>query len=112
MTTGILAKRPVFRRRTHGYATEAPGLATGAVAALGAMAGCALPGSAGRVSTVFDLQSATIPVVGQDAQFPVRRIYCIGCNHAAHAREMGSDPTREPPFFPETHGCDPKRGHR
>lgn len=74
-------------------------LQTGAVAALGAMAGCALPGSAGRVSTVFDLQSATIPVVGQDAQFPVRRIYCIGRNYAAHAREMGSDPTREPPFF-------------
>jgi fumarylpyruvate hydrolase len=31
--------------------------------------------------------------------FPVRRIYCIGRNYAAHAREMGSDPTREPPFF-------------
>ncbi|MDO9707230.1 fumarylacetoacetate hydrolase family protein [Paracraurococcus lichenis] len=34
-----------------------------------------------------------------DAVFPVRRIYCIGRNYAAHAREMGSDPTREPPFF-------------
>ena len=31
--------------------------------------------------------------------FPVRRIYCIGRNYAAHAREMGSDPNREPPFF-------------
>jgi fumarylpyruvate hydrolase len=31
--------------------------------------------------------------------FPMRRIYCIGRNYAAHAREMGSDPTREPPFF-------------
>uniref|UniRef100_A0A8C5WI55 Oxaloacetate tautomerase FAHD1, mitochondrial n=1 Tax=Leptobrachium leishanense TaxID=445787 RepID=A0A8C5WI55_9ANUR len=31
--------------------------------------------------------------------FPVHRIYCIGRNYAAHAREMGSDPTREPPFF-------------
>ena len=31
--------------------------------------------------------------------FPVRRIYCIGRNYAAHSREMGSDPTREPPFF-------------
>ncbi|MFX8926194.1 fumarylacetoacetate hydrolase family protein, partial [Acinetobacter baumannii] len=30
---------------------------------------------------------------------PVRRMYCIGRNYAAHAREMGSDPTREPPFF-------------
>uniref|UniRef100_A0A8C5QNR2 Oxaloacetate tautomerase FAHD1, mitochondrial n=1 Tax=Leptobrachium leishanense TaxID=445787 RepID=A0A8C5QNR2_9ANUR len=33
------------------------------------------------------------------AVFPVHRIYCIGRNYAAHAREMGSDPTREPPFF-------------
>ena len=74
-------------------------LQTGAAAALGAVAGCALPGSAGRVNTVFDVQAATIAVVGQDAQFPVRRIYCIGRNYAAHAREMGSDPTREPPFF-------------
>lgn len=31
--------------------------------------------------------------------FPVRRVYCIGRNYAAHAREMGHDPTREPPFF-------------
>src|SRR6185503_6859343 len=31
--------------------------------------------------------------------FAVRRIYCVGRNYAAHAREMGSDPTREPPFF-------------
>jgi len=31
--------------------------------------------------------------------FPIRRIYCIGRNYAAHSREMGSDPTREPPFF-------------
>ena len=40
-----------------------------------------------------------IPVVGSDALFPVRRIYCVGRNYAEHAREMGSDPTREPPFF-------------
>ena len=31
--------------------------------------------------------------------FPVRRVFCIGRNYAAHAREMGSDPDREPPFF-------------
>lgn len=31
--------------------------------------------------------------------FPVRRIYCVGRNYADHAREMGSDPNREPPFF-------------
>jgi len=40
----------------------------------------------------------TIPVVGGDP-FPVRRIYCVGRNYAAHAREMGHDPNREPPFF-------------
>ena len=40
-----------------------------------------------------------IPIAGTDQLFPVRRIYCIGRNYAAHAREMGSDPTREPPFF-------------
>lgn len=42
---------------------------------------------------------AGIPVAGSDDVFPVRRIYCVGRNYAAHAREMGSDPTREPPFF-------------
>ncbi len=40
-----------------------------------------------------------IPVSGQQARFPVRRIYCVGRNYAAHAREMGKDPDREPPFF-------------
>ena len=40
-----------------------------------------------------------LPVVGADASFPVRRIYCVGRNYAAHAREMGHDPDREPPFF-------------
>jgi 2-keto-4-pentenoate hydratase/2-oxohepta-3-ene-1,7-dioic acid hydratase (catechol pathway) len=40
----------------------------------------------------------TVPVAGGDP-FPVRRIYCVGRNYAAHAREMGADPDREPPFF-------------
>lgn len=40
-----------------------------------------------------------LPVVGTDAKFPVRRVYCIGRNYAAHAVEMGHDPDREPPFF-------------
>ena len=42
---------------------------------------------------------AVIPIRGSDALFPVRRIYCIGRNYAAHAVEMGHDPDREPPFF-------------
>jgi len=41
----------------------------------------------------------TLPVVGSDETFPVRRIWCVGRNYAAHAREMGSDPDRDPPFF-------------
>jgi fumarylpyruvate hydrolase len=44
----------------------------------------------------WDLPS--VPVVGSEDRFPVRRIYCIGRNYAAHAREMGAD-EREPPFF-------------
>ncbi|KQI71326.1 5-carboxymethyl-2-hydroxymuconate isomerase [Loktanella sp. 5RATIMAR09] len=40
----------------------------------------------------------TIPVAGGGA-FPVRRVYCIGRNYAAHAVEMGHDPDRDPPFF-------------
>ncbi|MBU3667311.1 MAG: fumarylacetoacetate hydrolase family protein [Rhodocyclaceae bacterium] len=40
-----------------------------------------------------------VPVVGSEALFPVRRVYCVGRNYAEHAREMGSDPHREPPFF-------------
>jgi fumarylpyruvate hydrolase len=40
-----------------------------------------------------------LPVAGNDDTFPVRRIYCVGRNYAAHAREMGFDPDREPPFF-------------
>ena len=39
-----------------------------------------------------------IPVEGGGV-FPVRRVYCIGRNYAAHAIEMGHDPDREPPFF-------------
>ncbi|MGF1659642.1 MAG: fumarylacetoacetate hydrolase family protein [Rubrimonas sp.] len=40
-----------------------------------------------------------LPVVGSAALFPVRRVYCVGRNYAAHAVEMGHDPDREPPFF-------------
>jgi fumarylpyruvate hydrolase len=41
---------------------------------------------------------AAVPVAGGGA-FPVRRVFCVGRNYADHAREMGSDPDREPPFF-------------
>ena len=41
----------------------------------------------------------SVAVSGTAARFPVRRIICVGRNYAAHAREMGRDPDREPPFF-------------
>lgn len=40
-----------------------------------------------------------LPIAGSDDLYPVRRVYCIGRNYAAHAVEMGHDPDREPPFF-------------
>ncbi|MFT5508190.1 MAG: fumarylpyruvate hydrolase [Hyphomicrobiaceae bacterium] len=42
---------------------------------------------------------ASLPVAGSDKHFPVNRVYCVGRNYAEHAREMGHDPDREPPFF-------------
>ena len=74
-------------------------LTTGAVALAGsALAGEAAQAQAGPKS-IFTVAAVTIPIVGETDVFPVRRIYCIGRNYAAHSREMGSDPTREPPFF-------------
>jgi len=40
-----------------------------------------------------------VPVAGTDRPFPVRHIYCVGRNYAEHAKEMGGDATKEPPFF-------------
>ena len=75
-------------------------IGTAAAMATGALAGCALPGTASQAPRMpFAVPVTTIPIAGTDMVFPVRRIYCIGRNYAAHAREMGSDPTREPPFF-------------
>ncbi|HEY9066989.1 MAG TPA: fumarylacetoacetate hydrolase family protein [Burkholderiaceae bacterium] len=78
-------------------------LSRGAALGAGALAGCAVGGapgvSAAAAPRVFELPQPTLPIAGSTEVFPVRRIYCIGRNYAAHAREMGSDPTREPPFF-------------
>lgn len=41
----------------------------------------------------------SLAVEGSQARFPVHRIFCVGRNYAEHAREMGGDPDREPPFF-------------
>lgn len=45
------------------------------------------------------LRTPSITVAGEHRCFPVRRIFCVGRNYAAHAREMGKDPDRELPFF-------------
>jgi len=73
-------------------------LATGALALAGAAATSSAEAQAGPKS-IFPVGTTTIPIVGETDVFPVRRIYCIGRNYAAHSREMGSDPNREPPFF-------------
>lgn len=41
----------------------------------------------------------SLPIAGSSARFPMRRIVCVGQNYAAHAREMGSDPDKQTPFF-------------
>jgi len=78
-------------------------LSTSFVGGLAALAGCASGGAnmnaAGGGKPVFVVAQPMLPIAGSSEMFPVRRIYCIGRNYAAHAREMGSDPTREPPFF-------------
>ena len=54
------------------------------------------------MSTSFVIPAPVIPslpVIGDSKRFPVNRIYCVGRNYADHAREMGHDPDREPPFF-------------
>ena len=73
----------------------------GTVGAMGGtvvIAGCATgslaDGKAEARATPFTVANTTIPIIGSREVFPVRRIYCIGRNYAAHAREMGSDPTR------------------
>ena len=44
-------------------------------------------------------ETSSVAVVESDARIPVRRVLCVGRNYAAHAREMGKDPDRDPPFF-------------
>jgi fumarylpyruvate hydrolase len=44
-------------------------------------------------------QTVAAPVAGSSASFAVRRVFCVGRNYADHAREMGANPDREPPFF-------------
>ena len=48
---------------------------------------------------VIDAPAQPVVPVADGGFFPVRRVFCVGRNYAEHAREMGHDPTREPPFF-------------
>jgi 2-keto-4-pentenoate hydratase/2-oxohepta-3-ene-1,7-dioic acid hydratase in catechol pathway len=66
---------------------------------LAAAAGVSTASAQAGPKAIFAVSQTTIPIVGTTDVFPVRRIYCIGRNYAAHSREMGSDPNREPPFF-------------
>ena len=51
------------------------------------------------MNALFDLTAPTVALFERTERWPVRRIFCVGRNYAAHAREMGKDPDREPPFF-------------
>lgn len=82
--------RRIFLKRGAVLASSA--LATGGAPALGA--------ARNRDSYVVDaVEQASIAVTGTDRYFPVRRVYCLGQNYAAHAVEMGDDPDATPPFF-------------
>jgi fumarylpyruvate hydrolase len=59
-------------------------------------------GNGNKAAAIMNLPQLDIPtlaVSGSEQRFPVRRIYCVGLNYADHAREMGNDPNRHPPFF-------------
>ena len=62
------------------------------------MAGALGAGATQADAMALDVPQPSVPIAG-GGRFPVRRIYCIGRNYAEHAKEMGSDPKAEPPFF-------------
>src|ERR1700751_3347991 len=74
-------------------------IATGALALAGASSQSGRAEAQAGPKPIFTLPTTTIPIVGEAEVFPVRRIYCIGRNYAAHGLDRGSDPTRDPPFF-------------
>jgi fumarylpyruvate hydrolase len=51
------------------------------------------------LSQLFEIPAAPLAPTSDGNTFPIRRLFCVGRNYAAHAREMGRDPDREPPFF-------------
>ena len=89
---GVLENRMRTTRRT--FLTSATAIATSAMASTSHSTSATLEGD-----ILFAHQPVTLPIVDSAQRFQVRRIYCVGRNYAAHSREMGSDPDREPPFF-------------
>jgi fumarylpyruvate hydrolase len=55
--------------------------------------------TADSATTLFTVPQPTVEIQGRAVRFPVHRIYCVGRNYAAHVREMGANPEREPPCF-------------
>lgn len=51
------------------------------------------------MTLLFQPQPAVLANTSTGDDFPVRRVFCVGRNYAEHAREMGKDPDRDPPFF-------------
>jgi fumarylpyruvate hydrolase len=51
------------------------------------------------MNDIPQIAAPSIAIAGSRRRFPIRRIFCVGQNYADHAREMGSDPERQPPFF-------------
>ena len=65
----------------------------------GLVTGCATSAGNGRNGVAFSVAQASIPIAGSSEHFPVRRIYCIGRNYAAHAAELGNAVGEEPVVF-------------
>jgi len=51
------------------------------------------------MTLLFEPQPAVLAKMSNGDEFPVRRVFCVGRNYAEHAREMGKDPDRDPPFY-------------
>jgi fumarylpyruvate hydrolase len=67
--------------------------------ALQTAAGRVMKAAKGAIMHIPEVTAPTIAIAGTTDRFPVRRIFCVGQNYADHAREMGSDPDRQEPFF-------------
>src|SRR5947207_13594964 len=74
-------------------------LSSGALALASAATRSAPAAAQTGLKPIFSVPAITVPIVGEECSFPVRRIYCIGRNYASHAIERCSDPKRAPPII-------------